>query len=167
VDASFAIADLFKVGVKLDPSAGSKADHAVREAARHRGLDPARQQSPRENEVVTLARILWVDDHPDNDLCQTRGREPRTLSSTVATSTGSAMTYLDELDFALAITDLGRGPDDQAGIDFIREPWRPAALCRSSCTQRMQRERKPQFWRPVDGLPSTSPASSSRSSNVI
>lgn len=124
-EATFSFADLFTATVKLQPQNMAKADEAVRAAAQSRGQVAALQSQRNEREPSTrLARVLWVDDQPDNNLYETVALEQLGRFITKATTTDSALFYLSQLDFTLVITDLERGGHRDAGLDFIQKAKR-------------------------------------------
>ena len=69
-------------------------------------------------------RILWVDDHPENNALIAAKLKARGMIVVEALSTADARTFLSSGPFDLAITDLERwenGRNNQlAGIDFIK-----------------------------------------------
>lgn len=119
--ASFSFGELFKATVKLEPQNAARAEEALRLAAKQRGEPPDRSHSVRTDQAaIRLARVLWVDDQPDNNLYETVALENLGRFVTKATSTEAGLFYLSQLDFALAITDLRRAGNENAGEDFIR-----------------------------------------------
>ncbi|MBU2666371.1 hypothetical protein KOI35_22975 [Actinoplanes bogorensis] len=106
--------ELFTATVTLRPGNTASAADAVQRAARERG-EPAPQVAgltPRE--PATLARVLWLDGNPDDNLYETVALEQLGRFVTKTTSIGSAVRYLGELDFAVVIT--GR-----SGLGLIKE----------------------------------------------
>ena len=119
--ATLKFGDLFTAEVHLGSKQEAQAENAIREAERQRGVPV--QPSPvlaGDEATTTLARILWVDDHPDNNLYEIIALENVGRFVTVATSTEAALFYLRELDFAAAITDIERAGDPTAGESFIQ-----------------------------------------------
>ncbi|WP_433003280.1 response regulator [Kribbella sp. CA-294648] len=122
-EATISVAQLFTASVKLEAEKAdrAKATEALRKAVEQRG-EPAEQVTvPDDNSSSGFARILWVDDHPDNNLFETVALESLGRFVTQATSTEAGLRYLSQLPYALAITDLGRHGDAGAGVDFIRQ----------------------------------------------
>lgn len=117
-EASHSLGQLFSTTVQLAASDTGSAQDAVTEAARLRGDDSP--GPPITAEAVRAARVLWVDDHPDNNLLETVALESLGKFVTTATSTRAALAYLERLDYALVITDVRRGDDPQAGDELIR-----------------------------------------------
>jgi CheY-like chemotaxis protein len=87
----------------------------------HRVASDDRTPSPEARIGTKFARVLWVDDHPDNNLYETVALENLGKFVTKTTSTQAAMVYLSKLKFDLALTDLGRSGNPLAGLDFVRQ----------------------------------------------
>lgn len=119
VKASFSFGQLFEAQITLDQNTTLSAQNAVQLAAADRGGTVT--TIPVEDITQTrLARLLWVDDHPDNNLYETVALERLGRFITKTTSTVKAMQYLEELPFSLVITDAGRGNDRNAGEKLIQ-----------------------------------------------
>lgn len=121
-EATISVGQLFTANVKLEaePADRAKASEAIRAAAEERGETAEQVTVPDDSGSSAFARILWVDDNPDNNIFETVALESLGRFVTQATSTRAGLTYLSQLPYALAITDLGRHGDAKAGIDFIR-----------------------------------------------
>ncbi|RLK61087.1 response regulator [Actinokineospora cianjurensis] len=118
VEAGISVADLFSLNVKLTAAEVAQASTAVAAAATERsGQAAAAREIAR---TQTTARILWVDDNPDNNVRETIALERLGKFIVKATSTDAALLYLDELDVAVVITDLHRGEDPDAGRELAR-----------------------------------------------
>jgi CheY-like chemotaxis protein len=115
---SLSFGDLFQAEIALDERNTALAEDAVRRAAEERG--EAVDVSPVQDTSTRLARVLWVDDNPDNNLYETVALEQLGRFVTKTTSTSAALRYLAELPFSLVITDVGRGSDPRAADDLIR-----------------------------------------------
>lgn len=120
--AEFSIGSLLTAKVEFDAVTRERAKESIRKAAEQRGeTDVSKvEQKIDKTASVRLARLLWVDDNPDNNLYETVALEQLGLLVTKATSTYAGLFYLSQLQYALAITDLGRDEGPEAGIDFIR-----------------------------------------------
>jgi CheY-like chemotaxis protein len=118
--ASFTFGELFTAAVTLEPKNAESAENAMQRAAQERGEPAAPPVGLITATTTKLARLLWVDDDPDNNLYETVALEQLGRFVTKATSTEAALRYLDELKFALIITDLGRDHDRRAGEELIR-----------------------------------------------
>jgi CheY-like chemotaxis protein len=115
---SLSFGELFQAQITLDERNTSSAEKAVQRAAEQRGETVT--VSPVQDTTTRLARVLWVDDNPDNNLYETIALEQLGRFVTKATSTGAALRYLTELPFSLVITDVARGDDLRAGDDLIQ-----------------------------------------------
>lgn len=113
------LAKIFTLKLNLSAQNTEGARDAVRKAGHERGHTDSELTSL--GQTSTLARILWVDDHPDDNIYETVALEQLGKFVTKATSTAAALTYLRQMDFAAIITDLGRDGDRGAGVRFIRE----------------------------------------------
>jgi CheY-like chemotaxis protein len=112
-------AKLFTLKLKLSPENTDSVRKAVRAAGEAQGKATAELSSLKAD--PTLARVLWVDDNPDNNFYETLALERLGKFVTKATSTAAGLSYLAQMDFAAIITDLTRGKDPNAGLTFIRE----------------------------------------------
>ncbi|WP_131740596.1 response regulator [Actinomadura roseirufa] len=128
---SLSLANIFDVEVEIEAPDADAARRATRIAAETRGgrtggtpagaapggagsrIDTVRN--------VRLARVLWVDDHPDGNLYETVALEELGLLVTKATTTGAALAYLSSgLSFSLVISDVTRHGDPDAGPGLLR-----------------------------------------------
>lgn len=69
----------------------------------------------------TVGRILWVDDHPENNRQEVHVFESRRIAVYSVTSTRDALDLLAMYDYDAVISDMGRGGRPLAGIDLVRE----------------------------------------------
>lgn len=69
----------------------------------------------------TLKKVLWVDDNPANNDALIDRYRPRRIGFDLALSTKQALDFLAQGDYALIISDIGRGTDWEAGIHMIPE----------------------------------------------
>jgi CheY-like chemotaxis protein len=65
------------------------------------------------------ASVLWVDDRPANNAYERFALEALGLHVTLSTSTEDAIRKLRERPFDVAISDMGRPPDQQAGYTLL------------------------------------------------
>lgn len=65
------------------------------------------------------ARVLWVDDQPDNNRFERESLESLGVEFTLSTSTSEAMANLSHRSFDLVISDMGRPPDPRAGYTLL------------------------------------------------
>jgi CheY-like chemotaxis protein len=70
------------------------------------------------------ARILWVDDNPENNVYEIQSLETKRISVTTATSTAEALKQLHAGHYFAVITDLGRVEDGSfnpdAGLELVK-----------------------------------------------
>jgi hypothetical protein len=65
--------------------------------------------------------VLWVDDNPANNQALIDHYRPLGISFDLALSTKQALDFLAQGEYALIISDIGRGDDWEAGIHMIPE----------------------------------------------
>jgi CheY-like chemotaxis protein len=68
---------------------------------------------------VSLRRILWVDDRPDNNTFERRAMEAYSIQFVLALSTAEALEKIAEQQFDVIISDMGRPPDARAGYTLL------------------------------------------------
>jgi CheY-like chemotaxis protein len=119
VAANFSIADMFSVQLQLTTKETVEAEEAVHTADSVRGFHKSDDRTLVESMNTVLARILWVDDYPDNNLYETVALQKLGKLITATTDTRAALAYLDNMDFDLVITDIGRQDRPRAGIELI------------------------------------------------
>ncbi|WP_439376654.1 hypothetical protein [Amycolatopsis lexingtonensis] len=117
----FSLGEIFEMDLSLSPLNTAKAEEAALEAAKDKGHGAVRPDLTSIGSKSVLARVLWVDDLPDNNVYETLALERLGKLVTVATSTETARVYLSQLEFAVVVTDLTRSGDPQAGLEFIQE----------------------------------------------
>ncbi|MDT3309487.1 response regulator [Shewanella vaxholmensis] len=84
------------------------------------------QQTQRANPLVLAepnnvkARILWVDDHPENNQTERQYLEERQIGVYTTQTTQDALTLLGLYRYDAIITDMGREADPLAGLKMIR-----------------------------------------------
>ncbi|WP_051012928.1 winged helix-turn-helix domain-containing protein [Gallaecimonas xiamenensis] len=66
-----------------------------------------------------LGRILWVDDHPENNTTERRYLQAKGIGTYTARSTEEALTILAMHNHDAVITDMGRGDDVLAGMRLV------------------------------------------------
>lgn len=125
-EATFRLADLLEASIKLGPEERAAADEAVTAATEQKVGERTSKKAGSVDipSVGRLARVLWVDDNPDNNVYETIAFERLGRLVTKTTSTEAALTYLSEMTFSVVISDLGRGQDPRAGFDFISKARR-------------------------------------------
>lgn len=65
------------------------------------------------------ARVLWVDDRPDNNRYERQALEALGITIKLSTSTDEALNALHRDAFDLVISDMGRPGDQQAGYSLL------------------------------------------------
>lgn len=65
------------------------------------------------------AKVLWVDDNPDNNIYERQSLEALGISFVLATSTEEALKLLKGQRFSVVISDMGRPPDPKAGYTLL------------------------------------------------
>lgn len=65
------------------------------------------------------ATILWVDDHPENNVYERQSLEALGISCVLASSTEEALEKVKARGFDVIISDMGRPPDPQAGYTLL------------------------------------------------
>jgi CheY-like chemotaxis protein len=63
--------------------------------------------------------VLWVDDHPDNNILERKSLEALGLRFVLSLSTEDALEKIDKQKFDLIISDMGRRPDRYAGYTLL------------------------------------------------
>lgn len=65
--------------------------------------------------------ILWVDDHPENNLNERKMFKQLGADIDVALNTNDAITILKNGNYDLVISDMARGDDQAAGMKLLEE----------------------------------------------
>jgi CheY-like chemotaxis protein len=68
---------------------------------------------------VQDARVLWVDDNPDNNRYERQSLAALGVEFTLSLSTEDALSRLERDSFDLIISDMGRPPDARAGYTLL------------------------------------------------
>jgi len=68
----------------------------------------------------TVGRVLWVDDHPENNLKERRYLESQKFAVYTADSSKDAIALLDMYKYDAIISDMGRNDEPLAGIKLVR-----------------------------------------------
>ena len=75
--------------------------------------------SPRTQRRLQGARILWVDDRPNNNRFERQALEALGIDIDVSTSTEDALEKVRRRSYDLIISDMGRPPDARAGYTLL------------------------------------------------
>jgi CheY-like chemotaxis protein len=115
------VASLTAATVARPDGAGTDVKVDVRRIAK-----AVRKFSPESssNAISHQARILWVDDNPDNNAYERQAFEAVGLKFTIARATQDALKILKENDFSAIISDMGRKEGPREGyvlLDALRE----------------------------------------------
>lgn len=97
-----------------EPSTPQAAAHAAAELV----IESLTNRAVRKARV---ARILWVDDRPENNSAEREALEALGVKVSIATSTEEAMDTLVTQRFDLVISDMGRPPDERAGYTLLSQ----------------------------------------------
>lgn len=68
-----------------------------------------------------IGRVLWVDDHPQNNIYEQRFFEDRRIAVHSVRSSPDAFRLLAMYDYDVVISDMGRGEDRLAGIRLAEQ----------------------------------------------
>ncbi|MET9262755.1 hypothetical protein [Amycolatopsis sp. NPDC004079] len=115
------LAEIFKMDLSLSPQNTAQAQEDIREAEKTKSAQSSPAALPEPGATSALARVLWIDDHPGNNVYETLALERLGKLVTVATTSAAARIYLSRMDFAAVVTNLGRDDDPEAGTRFIQE----------------------------------------------
>ncbi len=75
--------------------------------------------SPRTVRRLANARVLWVDDYPENNRYEREALEALGIRFVTARSTLEAMERLQRQHFDVIISDMGREPDEKADYTLL------------------------------------------------
>jgi len=67
-----------------------------------------------------LGRILWVDDHPENNINEKKFFESNNIGVYTTTSTEEALKLLSLYNYQVVISDMGRNNDSLAGLKLLK-----------------------------------------------
>jgi CheY-like chemotaxis protein len=77
--------------------------------------------TPKASRQLAGASVLWVDDRPDNNIYERQALEKLGIRFTISKSTDDALKRLQNKDYHVIISDMGRPPDRQAGYTLLEE----------------------------------------------
>jgi DNA-binding response OmpR family regulator len=66
-----------------------------------------------------VGRVLWVDDHPQNNIYEKRFFESHRIAVHNVTTSADALRLLAMNDYRVVISDMGRGEDRLAGLKLV------------------------------------------------
>lgn len=103
--------------------ANAASDTPEPESALFRTADSA-VSTVRRSGTTGRGRVLWVDDHPENNTSLVAALRELNIQVDLAVSTAEALQQFDAAEYALVITDLGRTENGQehefAGEELIK-----------------------------------------------
>lgn len=70
--------------------------------------------------VHSVGRLLWVDDHPDNNINEKAYFEKHNITVYQVTSTEAALTSLSLYQYSAIISDMGRSGEVLAGLNLLK-----------------------------------------------
>lgn len=68
----------------------------------------------------SIGRLLWVDDHPDNNIVEKTYFEDHNITVYQVTSTEAALTSLSLYEYSAIISDMGRDGEVLAGLNLLK-----------------------------------------------
>jgi CheY-like chemotaxis protein len=69
----------------------------------------------------SIGKILWVDDHPENNVYEKQFFEKHRIAVHPVTTSEDALKLLAIYDYKAVISDMGRGEDRLAGARFVQQ----------------------------------------------
>jgi len=69
----------------------------------------------------SIGKVLWVDDHPENNVFEKRFFEKHRIAVHPVTTSEDALKLLAIYDYKAVISDMGRGEDRLAGARFVQQ----------------------------------------------
>lgn len=117
--AKFTVSNLLTAEITIGSSDTHAATDAIDTAAKARGIETPDQVAPQTPATVRLRRLLWVDDHPDNNVYESIALQHLGFLITSTTTTESALAYLGAFEFQVVVTDQTRGDDTDAGRKLL------------------------------------------------
>ncbi|WP_188079111.1 response regulator [Actinotalea subterranea] len=86
-----------------------------------RAVRAVERRVERNHDRLVRLRVLWVDDHPENNRTERSYLRDLGVAVVVATSTVEALELVDREDPTVVITDLARGDDAVAGLTLASQ----------------------------------------------
>lgn len=71
--------------------------------------------------VLRGSQVLWIDDHPENNIHERRMLRSLGVFVDLARTSKSAESLLRETDYDLVISDIARGRSNKEGLRFLRD----------------------------------------------
>lgn len=126
--------NLKAAGVEASAKRGQVAAAAVAAAEAIRDREPGAEGAGTQPDVdhivdvlpgrralrkIDGSRVLWVDDHPQNNRYERRALEALGVRIDLSTSTDSALEMAAEAPYQAIISDMSRPPDNRAGYTLL------------------------------------------------
>ncbi len=83
--------------------------------------EQALRRAKKHLQIFCDAQLLWVDDHPENNLNERRMFRQLKAEIDTAKSTGEALEILKNVRYDLVISDMDRGGEATAGLRFLEQ----------------------------------------------
>jgi CheY-like chemotaxis protein len=112
-------AALLGAAVASRPAAAPGSEQPPGEDARDIAGVIAERVTPRTVRRLIGARVLWVDDRPDNNVYERQALEALGIRFTLSTSTEDALEKTTVGTYDAIISDMGRPPDPRAGYTLL------------------------------------------------
>jgi len=97
---------------------GGSTPETVGNAARE-SVQIIGELGPRNLRQIEGAKVLWVDDNPDNNIYERQSLEALGVRFVLSTSTDDALHKVKIQNFEAIISDMGRPPDPTAGFTLL------------------------------------------------
>ena len=102
----------------IGPDSGSASDRTAENAKAAAEL-VATAVTPTVIRRASKAKLLWVDDNPENQAYERQALEALGVTFVLASSTEKALALLRSQQFDVIISDMGRPPDQRAGYTLL------------------------------------------------
>jgi HEAT repeat protein len=110
---------LTKIGQATVPALSSSRMDITDEAAREIAGVVAQAVTPQVARRLSEARVLWVDDRPENQTYERQTLEALGIRFTLSATTEDALEMIRLSQYDAIISDLGRPPDPRAGYTLL------------------------------------------------
>jgi CheY-like chemotaxis protein len=105
--------------VAKSSAAGTETPTEAAQRARDVADLVAERVNSRTVQEASGSRVLWVDDHPANNILERRSLEVIGIAFDLSTSTDDALSRLATESYDAVISDMGRPPDARAGYTLL------------------------------------------------
>ena len=83
--------------------------------------DQALNRARKHLHVFRGAQVVWVDDHPENNVNERRMLRQLRVEIDTATGTEEALRLLDKASYEVILSDIARGDDTTAGLAMAQQ----------------------------------------------